>query len=136
MSIFVHWMLLGLQVPKFSLRHPSRMSKSHKIIKCCNLTSEGFRGVAKTSAAIKYCCVALHLRCLLESWLRLWATLYENQLRPNITHIKVGLWHSKKICFISFNESPLRMMKNAFYFTLKVPFVLKNSNFCLDFLVI
>ena len=31
--------------------------------------------------------------------------------------------------------SPLKMMKNAFYFTLKAPFALKISTFCLDFLV-
>ena len=34
-----------------------------------------------------------------------------------------------------FNESPLKMMKNAFYFTLKVLFALKLFKFCLDFLV-
>ena len=32
---------------------------------------------------------------------------------------------SKKICFICFNECPLKMMKNAFYFMLKALFVLK-----------
>ena len=32
-------------------------------------------------------------------------------------------------------ESPLKMMKNAFYFTLKALFVLKIFKFCLDFLV-
>ena len=31
--------------------------------------------------------------------------------------------------------SPLKMMKNVFYFTLEAPFVLKISKFCLDFLV-
>ena len=35
----------------------------------------------------------------------------------------------KKICFICFNESPLKMMKNAFYFILKVLFVLKIFKF-------
>ena len=33
--------------------------------------------------------------------------------------IKVGLSPSKKITFICFNESPLKMMQNAFYFNLK-----------------
>ena len=33
-------------------------------------------------------------------------------------------------------ESPLKVMKNAFYFTLKTLFVLKIFTFCLDFLVI
>ena len=31
----------------------------------------------------------------------------------------------KKICFVSFNENILKMMKNAFYFVLKAFFVLK-----------
>ena len=31
----------------------------------------------------------------------------------------------KKFLFICFNESPLKMMKNAFYFTLKALFVFK-----------
>ena len=42
----------------------------------------------------------------------------------------------KKIIFICFNESPLEMMKNAFYFILKALFDLDIFNFCLDFLVI
>ena len=39
--------------------------------------------------------------------------------------LKVGPSSSKKNYFIFFNESPLKMMKNAFYFTLKTLFVLK-----------
>ena len=35
----------------------------------------------------------------------------------------------KKICCIYFNESPLKVMKNAFYFILKALFVLKMFNF-------
>ena len=37
---------------------------------------------------------------------------------------------SKKVDFI---ESPLKMMKNAFYFILKALFVVKIFNFCPDF---
>ena len=33
--------------------------------------------------------------------------------------------------YISFNESPLKMIKNAFYFTLKALFILKISKFLL-----
>ena len=33
--------------------------------------------------------------------------------------------HPPKNFFISFNNSPLKMMKNAFYFILKAQFVLK-----------
>ena len=33
--------------------------------------------------------------------------------------------HPPKIFFISFNNSPLKMMKNTFYFILKAQFVLK-----------
>ena len=34
----------------------------------------------------------------------------------------------KRNCFISFNEKPLKMMKNPFYFILKALFVLKIFN--------
>ena len=43
--------------------------------------------------------------------------------------LKVGLSSSKKICVICLIESPLKMMKNAFYFTLKALFVLKIFKF-------
>ena len=33
------------------------------------------------------------------------------------------------MCFIYFNESPLKMMKNTFYFILKVLFILKLFKF-------
>ena len=39
----------------------------------------------------------------------------------------------QKVTFICFNESPLEMMKFAFYFVLKVFFVLKIFKFCPDF---
>ena len=42
---------------------------------------------------------------------------------------KVGLSPSIKICFICFNESSLKLMKNAFYFILKALFVLKIFRF-------
>ena len=35
----------------------------------------------------------------------------------------------QRICFICFNESALKMMKNAFYFILKVLFVIKILKF-------
>ena len=41
----------------------------------------------------------------------------------------VGLSPSKKICVICLIESPLKMMKNAFYFILKAFFVLKIFKF-------
>ena len=50
---------------------------------------------------------------------------------------KVRLPLSKKVVFICFNESTLKMMKNYFYFILKALFVLKilrYLNFCPDFL--
>ena len=46
-------------------------------------------------------------------------------------NIKVGLSPSKKICVICLIESPLKMMKNAFYFILKSLFVLKIFKFLL-----
>ena len=38
---------------------------------------------------------------------------------------KVESSPSRKNCFICFNESPLKMIKNAFYFILKALFILK-----------
>ena len=46
------------------------------------------------------------------------------ELRYHFT-FKVELSPSKKNCFICFNESSLKMMKNAFYFILKALFVFK-----------
>ena len=43
--------------------------------------------------------------------------------------LKVGPSPSKKNCFICFIESPLNIMKNAFYFILKAFFVLKIFKF-------
>ena len=49
--------------------------------------------------------------------------------------LKVGVSPSKKIIFISLNESPLKMMKNAFYFILKLFSFSRYLNFCLGILV-
>ena len=38
-------------------------------------------------------------------------------------------WPSKKVGSIHFNESPFKMMKNAFGFTLKAAFILKIFKF-------
>ena len=43
--------------------------------------------------------------------------------------VKVGLSPSKKKFIICFNDSPSKMMKNAFYFILKALFVLKIFKF-------
>ena len=43
--------------------------------------------------------------------------------------VKVGLSSSEKILVICFIESPLKMIKNAFYFILKAFFVLKIFKF-------
>ena len=48
---------------------------------------------------------------------------------------KVGLSPSRKICFICFNESTLKMMKNAFYFILKAFIVLKIFKFLSELFV-
>ena len=44
-------------------------------------------------------------------------------------YFKVGLSPTKNICVICLIESPLKMMKNAFYFILKALFVLKIFKF-------
>ena len=43
--------------------------------------------------------------------------------------VKVGLSTPEKTCVICLIESPLEMMKNAFYFILKAFFVLKIFKF-------
>ena len=49
---------------------------------------------------------------------------------PEIYHLlKVGLSPSKKTCVTCFIESPLKMMKNAFYFIVKALFVPKIFKF-------
>ena len=64
----------------------------------------------------------------LSSYLDLFAEL-ESQ------SVKVGLSPSKKNCFVYFNESslkmksPLKMMKNDFYFILKAFFILTIFKF-------
>ena len=40
-------------------------------------------------------------------------------------YLKSGSHLPNKILFICFNESPLKMMKNAFHFIWEAPFVLK-----------
>ena len=42
---------------------------------------------------------------------------------------KVELSPSKKLFFIDFNEKPLKVMKNAFWFMLKALFVLEMFTF-------
>ena len=44
-------------------------------------------------------------------------------------HLKPGSHPPKKICFICLIESPLKMMKNAFYFILKALLVPKIFKF-------
>ena len=52
-----------------------------------------------------------------------------------IKNLKVGLSPPRKDCVISFNETPLKIMKNTFYFVLKALFILKIFKFYHDFLV-
>ena len=51
------------------------------------------------------------------------------------TNFRVDLFPSEKVCFICFNEGPLKIMKNAFYLILKAFSFSRYFNFCLDFLV-
>ena len=49
--------------------------------------------------------------------------------------LKVGLSPSKKVCFIRLIKSPLKVMKNVFYFIVRAPFVLNIWIFVLTFWV-
>ena len=51
--------------------------------------------------------------------------VFKGQMTCAVRVIKVGLSPSKKNCVISLIESPLKVMKNGFYFILKALFVLK-----------
>ena len=53
---------------------------------------------------------------------RKWMYGFPHGLRNNL---KSDSDHPKKFLFVDFNERPLKMMKNAFYFILKALFVLK-----------
>ena len=48
---------------------------------------------------------------------------------PMVTSLKFDSHLGGRVCFICLNESPLQMMKNAFYFILKALFVLKIFKF-------
>ena len=50
---------------------------------------------------------------------------YLEILNQYLKCLNVGLSPSKKNCFICFNKSPIKMMKNAFYFILKALFILE-----------
>ena len=53
----------------------------------------------------------------------------QSQKSPACLGVQSDPHPSKKICFIYLNESPLKMVKNAFYFILKALFVLKIFKF-------
>ena len=59
--------------------------------------------------------------------------LWENHYKEHFYDLKSDFTFQK--CFISLNESPLKMMKNAFYFTLKTFFVLQKFKFLIWLLV-
>ena len=62
----------------------------------------------------------------LEPWLVFW----------NLFLLKVRPSPSKNNCLICFNESRLKIVKNAFCFILNALFFSRYLNFCLGFLVI
>ena len=53
----------------------------------------------------------------------------KSKLVISVNIFKVGLSSSKDNYFICFNESPLKITKNTFYFTLKARFVLQILEF-------
>ena len=53
----------------------------------------------------------------------------ENLSMSDFDHLKQGSHLTKEVLFICFNENPLKMMKNTFYFILKALLVLKIFNF-------
>ena len=54
---------------------------------------------------------------------------YACKIEQMFKSLKSGSPLPKKNCFIGFNERPLKMINDAFYFILKALFIVKLSNF-------
>ena len=78
-------------------------------------------------------CHVLLLADVFEKFRNNSLTNYELWIMPKSlferTKLKVGLSPTKKNCIICFIESPIKMMKNVFYFILKVLFIVKIFKF-------
>ena len=70
-------------------------------------------------------------KCFIKNWKPMSLLKVDQKITSKVfsARLKVGLSASKKSCVIFFIESPLKMMKNAFYFILKALFVLKIFKF-------
>ena len=64
-----------------------------------------------------------------------WDLTYKDLIKLTLSCLKVRLPPSKKHSVIFLIGGTLKMMKNAFYCTLKALFILKIFKFCHDFLV-
>ena len=62
----------------------------------------------------------------LHNYILLWDALSENKLKPSMAPLTTLIFKKKLVCV---TESPLKMMKNAFYFILKALFFLKIFKF-------
>ena len=60
--------------------------------------------------------------------------LHINRECRTITMLSQTFTFQKKVAFICFNESSLKVMKNAFYFILKPISFLRSLDFCRNFL--
>ena len=69
-------------------------------------------------------------RCYSRHQIIIFSIFYFDFFRYHICKFfKVGLSSPKKICIICLIESPLKVMKNVFYFTLKALFIRKIFKF-------
>ena len=64
----------------------------------------------------------------IQPFFKTYAT-YETEIHDIHFNLKSGSHLPKQFLFICFNESPLKIMKNASYFILKTLFVLKIFEF-------
>ena len=83
------------------------------------------------SVTIPRCYKDVYVNSFFPGTARLWNSLPIEcfSLTYDLSGFKVGLSPSKQICVICFIESPLKMMKSAFYFILKALFILKIFKF-------
>ena len=85
----------------------------------------------QTGQQFKYSNESYEMNFFQTAWqsVILWHSIYINYFKCMTHYLKSDSHLSKKIFFICFNDSPSKMMKNAFYLILKALLVLKIFKF-------
>ena len=67
--------------------------------------------------------------CKAENWIFCSFSSSRPRITGTLNLLKIGLSSSKKVIFVRFNDRPLKMMKNVFYFMLKALLFLEIYTF-------